>query len=77
MPPSRAEPDEPSKKAIEFFDQMEIYPGMFHGSIILISVFECFTSAGSKIKHFQEIHRKTNIPYSQMVSFFLYFLLRW
>ncbi|KAI0324221.1 magnesium-dependent phosphatase-1 [Cubamyces sp. BRFM 1775] len=36
--------------AIEFFDQMEIYPG-------------------SKIKHFKELHKKTGLPYSEMLFF--------
>lgn len=30
MPPSKAEPNESPKKAIEFFDQMEIYPGTLY-----------------------------------------------
>ncbi|KAF8516881.1 magnesium-dependent phosphatase-1 [Gautieria morchelliformis] len=37
-------------EAVNFFDQMEIYPG-------------------SKITHFKELHRKTGIPYTEMLFF--------
>ncbi|KDQ51803.1 hypothetical protein JAAARDRAFT_163407 [Jaapia argillacea MUCL 33604] len=37
-------------KAIEFFDQLEIYPM-------------------SKIAHFKELHKKTGLPYSEMLFF--------
>ncbi|KAF8602019.1 magnesium-dependent phosphatase-1 [Ceratobasidium sp. AG-I] len=45
-PPSSTGP----KRAIEFFDTLEIYPG-------------------SKIKHFKTLHKKTGIPYSEMLFF--------
>ncbi|PAV14819.1 magnesium-dependent phosphatase-1 [Pyrrhoderma noxium] len=50
VPPSKAEPNEPPKKAIQYFDELEIYPD-------------------SKITHFTELHKKTGIPYSQMLFF--------
>jgi len=37
-------------RAIEYFDQMEIYPG-------------------SKISHFKALHKKTGLPYSEMLFF--------
>ncbi|KAG9121517.1 hypothetical protein FRC07_002482 [Ceratobasidium sp. 392] len=39
-----------SKRAIDFFDTLEIYPG-------------------SKIKHFKTLHKKTGIPYHEMLFF--------
>ncbi|EJC99515.1 magnesium-dependent phosphatase-1 [Fomitiporia mediterranea MF3/22] len=50
VPPSKAEPDELPRRSIEYFDELEIYPG-------------------SKLQHFRELHRKTTIPYSQMLFF--------
>ncbi|KAG8795776.1 hypothetical protein FRC12_009783 [Ceratobasidium sp. 428] len=39
-----------SKRAIDFFDTLEIYPG-------------------SKIRHFKALHKKTGIPYHEMLFF--------
>ncbi|KAL5501190.1 hypothetical protein ACEPAH_9577 [Sanghuangporus vaninii] len=50
VPSSKAEPSEAPKPAIEYFDELEIYPG-------------------SKVSHFRELHKKTKIPYSQMLFF--------
>ncbi|OCB90247.1 magnesium-dependent phosphatase-1 [Sanghuangporus baumii] len=50
VPPSKAEPGEAPKPAIEYFDELEIYPG-------------------SKVSHFRELHKRTKIPYSQMLFF--------
>ncbi|CAK5278207.1 unnamed protein product [Mycena citricolor] len=41
---------EPGKPAIEYFDNLQIYPG-------------------SKLAHFRAIHKKTGIPYEQMLFF--------
>jgi len=48
VPPKTGE-DEPVL-AIEFFDQLEIYPG-------------------SKLAHFKQLHKKTGLPYSEMLFF--------
>ncbi|PPQ84485.1 hypothetical protein CVT26_003517 [Gymnopilus dilepis] len=50
VPPSADGLSPEPKPAIEFFDELEIYPG-------------------SKIKHFKEIHKRTGIPFSQMLFF--------
>ncbi|QRW10327.1 hypothetical protein RhiLY_09326 [Ceratobasidium sp. AG-Ba] len=39
-----------TKKVIDFFDTLEIYPG-------------------SKIRHFKALHKKTGIPYEEMLFF--------
>ncbi|KAH9940030.1 magnesium-dependent phosphatase-1 [Epithele typhae] len=50
VPPAAGHKHEAPTPAIEFFDQLEIYPG-------------------SKLKHFKEVHKKTGIPYSEMLFF--------
>ena len=42
VPPSKAEPNEPPKKAIQYFDELEIYPGIFF--LIFYSLFWSSTS---------------------------------
>ncbi|TFY66856.1 hypothetical protein EVG20_g4232 [Dentipellis fragilis] len=50
VPPKAGDKHSKPMKAIEFFDQMEIYPG-------------------SKMKHFRQLHKKTGIPYTEMLFF--------
>ncbi|RDX44456.1 magnesium-dependent phosphatase-1 [Lentinus brumalis] len=50
VPPPAGHKNEAPTPAVEFFDQLEIYPG-------------------SKMKHFKELHKKTGIPYSEMLFF--------
>ncbi|KAH9895664.1 magnesium-dependent phosphatase-1 [Cubamyces lactineus] len=50
VPPPAGHKRETPTPAIEFFDQLEIYPG-------------------SKIRHFKELHKKTGLPYSEMLFF--------
>ncbi|KAI0261115.1 magnesium-dependent phosphatase-1 [Gloeopeniophorella convolvens] len=50
VPPKAGDPESPVQPAIQFFDQLEIYPG-------------------SKIAHFKQLHKKTGIPYSEMLFF--------
>ncbi|KAF8314901.1 magnesium-dependent phosphatase-1, partial [Amanita rubescens] len=50
IPSQSADDDADAQPAVEFFDQLEIYPG-------------------SKLAHFKQIHKKTGIPYSQMLFF--------
>ena len=77
IPPSKAEPNEAPKCAIEYFDELEIYPGMRH-SLFNIPPQSFMTPllSGSKITHFRELHKKTNIPYDQMVCYSLIFVCR-
>ncbi|KIK63493.1 hypothetical protein GYMLUDRAFT_163219 [Collybiopsis luxurians FD-317 M1] len=56
IPPDKGSDDKPMK-AIEFFDQLEIYPG------------NLTTFAGSKLTHFKKLRQKTGIPYSEMLFF--------
>jgi magnesium-dependent phosphatase 1 len=51
IPPKPGDKDAKPDKAIDFFDQLEIYPG-------------------SKIPHFKQLHKKTGIPYEEMVALF-------
>ena len=77
VPPSKAEPSEAPKRAIEYFDKLEMYPGMQR--FLLNSPAQSFKIpllSGSKITHFRELHKKTNIPYDQMVRYFLTFCLQ-
>ncbi|GBE86013.1 magnesium-dependent phosphatase-1 [Sparassis latifolia] len=48
--PNAGEKDTYPKRAIEFFDQLEIYPG-------------------SKIAHFKALHKKTGLPFTEMLFF--------
>jgi magnesium-dependent phosphatase 1 len=52
--------------AQSFFDEMEIYPGS-----IVFFVHACLSNLspiqGSKITHFEQLHQKTGIPYTEMV----------
>ncbi|EJF61912.1 magnesium-dependent phosphatase-1 [Dichomitus squalens LYAD-421 SS1] len=50
VPPPPGHKGEAPTPAIQFFDQLEIYPG-------------------SKIMHFKELHKKTGLPYSEMLFF--------
>ncbi|KAF9032409.1 magnesium-dependent phosphatase-1 [Panaeolus papilionaceus] len=50
VPPSAEHGVHEAQPAIEFFDELEIYPG-------------------SKLKHFKELHEKTDIPYTDMLFF--------
>jgi len=50
VPPNAEDADSPVMPAINFFDQLEIYPG-------------------SKKAHFKRLHKKTGIPYSEMLFF--------
>ncbi|KAF8874393.1 magnesium-dependent phosphatase-1 [Gymnopilus junonius] len=50
IPPSSGSQSPRHTPAIEFFDELEIYPG-------------------SKIKHFREIHKRTGVPFSEMLFF--------
>ncbi|EIW52525.1 magnesium-dependent phosphatase-1, partial [Trametes versicolor FP-101664 SS1] len=50
VPPPAGHKGASPTPAVQFFDQMEIYPG-------------------SKIKHFKQLHKKTGIPYSEMLFF--------
>jgi len=55
------------KAAIDFFDTLEIYPGMrgfFHHEKSQKAEQQ---TLGSKIKHFENIHRHTGIPYADML----------
>lgn len=52
-----------AKPAVDYFSQKEIYPGEGNArdrgaNLVLL---------GSKISHFKALHRKTGIPYSEMV----------
>ncbi|KZT30035.1 magnesium-dependent phosphatase-1 [Neolentinus lepideus HHB14362 ss-1] len=53
VPPRAGENHGSPTPAIEFFDQMEIYPGRH----------------SSKIAHFKKLHQKTGLPYSEMLFF--------
>ncbi|KAI0704642.1 magnesium-dependent phosphatase-1 [Earliella scabrosa] len=50
VPPPAGHKNASPTAAVQFFDQLEIYPG-------------------SKIKHFKELHKKTGLPYSEMLFF--------
>jgi len=50
--------------AIDFFGQLEIYPGKH----FLKNRYDFLISIGSKLTHFKRIHKQTGIPYSQMVG---------
>ncbi|KAH9847746.1 magnesium-dependent phosphatase-1 [Lenzites betulinus] len=50
VPPPAGHKGASPTPAVQFFDQMEIYPG-------------------SKLKHFKELHKKTGLPYSEMLFY--------
>ena len=71
VPPKAGDTHGTPTQAIEFFDQMEIYPGAPRPPPpppLPFFVFLIETpSTGSKITHFKKLHQKTGIPYSEMV----------
>lgn len=83
VPPAAGHKDASPTTAIQFFDQLEIYPGTLSRYQVLGLSSHCpnilpyprhfvnerkYTgTAGSKIKHFKELHKKTGLSYSEMV----------
>ncbi len=59
--------DHPALPAIEFFDELEIYPCMFLLWLILGLLSQLLLA--SKLKHFQALHERTGIPYTDMLFF--------
>jgi magnesium-dependent phosphatase 1 len=72
VPPKTGDDKSPVMPAIKFFDQLEIYPGTLahcFGHITpLLTCKPTLHVLGSKIAHFKQLHKKTEIPYSEMVS---------
>ena len=60
--------------AEKFFDQKEIYPGNVIILIILLRL-NISINKGSKLRHFKELHKKTGIPYTEMVKLTAYDLV--
>ena len=76
IPPASGHKSESPTAAVQFFDQLEIYPGELRPvSPVILSTHGLIPYSGSKIKHFKELHKKTGIPYSEMV-FFPYLQMR-
>lgn len=75
-PPSSTSP----RKAIDFFDTLEIYPGMcnclFSLSLAILNVW-LPRALGTKLRHFKALHKKTGIPYEEMVSTHIHSYLSW
>ena len=72
IPPPAGQKDAPPTPAVQFFDQLEIYPGT---PVLVLSShhprIQPSRMTGSKIKHFKELHKKTGLPYSEMVRLVL------
>jgi magnesium-dependent phosphatase 1 len=64
VPPPKEQASATPKPAIEFFDELEIYPGM---RLCDTSSHKLHICTGSKLKHFKALHERTGIPYSEMV----------
>ncbi|KAG6901565.1 hypothetical protein C0995_010499 [Termitomyces sp. Mi166 len=61
--------DEPIS-AINFFDELEIYPGSSLPFTFYVAPTYCLCCcSGSKLTHFMKIHQRTGIPYSEMLFF--------
>ncbi|ELU40206.1 acid phosphatase domain-containing protein [Rhizoctonia solani AG-1 IA] len=58
------------RRAIDFFDTLEIYPGKIYNDISHQVSASCNISVGSKLRHFKALNKKTGIPYEEMLSCF-------
>lgn len=70
VPPPKEQASATPKPAIEFFDELEIYPGMSLCGVSYHQLLICTT--GTKLKHFKALHERTGIPYSEMVLYIQY-----
>jgi magnesium-dependent phosphatase 1 len=67
LPPDTNQSDSTPKPAIEFFDELEIYPCWLARSRYLHGLI--LTCPASKLKHFKALHERTGIPYNEMLFF--------